>query len=91
MHTLLKVTENNKPYIVRRYTDYIVSRMDSLQILEEFKNSFYREKIGYPPDTLDNEITRYCPEVLEDHIVENVVNKRPEFESTLFSKETSYV
>lgn len=79
MHTLLKVTEENKPYLTRRYTDYIVSRMDDVEILEEFKNYFYREKMAYSPQTLESEINRYCPDILEDHIVENVVGKGSEF------------
>lgn len=82
MHRLLKITEDNKPYIVRRYTDYIVSRMDNLQLLEEFKDYFYREKIGYPVETLESEIHRYCPEILEDHIIDNVVGRSPEYVKT---------
>jgi len=81
MYTLLKVTEDNKSYLVRRYADYIVTRMDSIQILEEFKNYFYREKMGYLCNTLENEMLRYCPELLEDYLVENVVGKGSEFTS----------
>jgi hypothetical protein len=91
MHRLLKVTEDNKPYLVRRYTDYIVSRMDNLQLLEEFKDYFYREKIGYPVETLETEMHRYCPEILEDHIVDNVVGRSPEYVKTSSSKENYHV
>jgi hypothetical protein len=82
MHRLLKITEDNKPYIVRRYTDYIISRMDNLELLEEFKDYFYREKIGYPIDTLETEIHKYCPEILEDHLIESVVGKGYEYAQT---------
>jgi hypothetical protein len=91
MYTLFKITEDNKPYTVRRYTDYIVTRMDNIQLLEEFKNYFYREKIGYPCETLENEINRYCPEILEDHVVENVVGRGPEFFNKSFNKEAYHV
>lgn len=79
MKRIMTITEDNKPYVVRRYTDYITSRMDNLELLEEFKDYFYREKIGYPIDTLQSEINKFCPEVLEDHIVESVVGKSSEF------------
>lgn len=79
MKRLIKITESNKPYIVRRYTDYVVSRMDNLQLLEEFKDYFYREKTGYPIDTLSTEINKFCPEILEDHLVESVVGKGAEY------------
>jgi hypothetical protein len=82
MKKLIKITESNKPYIVRRYTDYIVSRMDNLELLEEFKDYFYREKIGYPIDTLQNEINKFCPEILEDHLIESVVGKGAEYAQT---------
>lgn len=91
MHTLLKVTEENKPYLIRRYTDYIVSRMDNVEILEEFKNYFYKEKVDYSPQTLESEINRYCPEILENHIVENVIGKGSEFNKNLLVKETRRV
>jgi hypothetical protein len=61
--------------------------MDNLQLLEEFKDYFYREKIGYPVETLETEIHRYCPEILEDHIVDNVVGRSPEYVKTSSSKE----
>jgi hypothetical protein len=82
MKKLIKVSETNKPYIVRRYTDYIVSRMDNLELLEEFKDYFYREKIGYPVDTLQTEINKFCPEILEDHLIESVVGKGAEYAQT---------
>jgi len=94
MYPLLKVTEASKPYLVRRYADYVLNRMDSIQILEEFKNYFYREKMGYPCETLENEMIRYCPEILEDHLVENVVGKSSELipeETSLSIKENYYV
>jgi hypothetical protein len=75
----VKITSNNKDYIVRRYTDYVLSRMDDIEILENFKDYFFREKIGYPIDTLETEINKYCPEILEDHISEEVVGKAAEY------------
>lgn len=83
MKKIIKITESNKPYIVRRYTDYIVSRMDNLELLEEFKDYFYREKVGYPIDTLQNEINKFCPEILEDHLIESVVGKGYEYAQTI--------
>jgi len=79
MKRIMTITEDNKPYVVRRYTDYITSRMDSLEVLDEFKDYFFKEKINYPVDTLQSEINKFCPEVLEDHIVESVVGKGSEF------------
>lgn len=82
MKKLIKITESNKPYLVRRYTDYIVSRMDNLELLEEFKDYFYREKVNYPIDTLQTEINKFCPEILEDHLIESVVGKGAEYAQT---------
>lgn len=79
MKRIMTITEDNKSYVVRRYTDYITSRMDNLELLEEFKDYFFKEKINYPVDTLQTEINKYCPEVLEDHIVESVVGKGSKF------------
>jgi hypothetical protein len=79
----LHITSDNKPYFVRRYTDYIVSRMDNLEIMDSFKDYFYREKIGYPIETLEVEINRYCPEILDDHIAEEVVGKGVEYAKSI--------
>lgn len=75
----IKITTDNKSYIVRRYTDYTLSRMNNTEILNGFKEYFYREKIGYPIATLESEIDRYCPEILEDHFAEAVVGKEDEY------------
>ena len=74
----VKITSNNKDYIVRRYTDYVLSRMDDIEILENFKDYFFREKIGYPIDTLETAINKSCPEIIEAHISEEVVGKAAE-------------
>lgn len=79
----LKITDDNKPYIVRRYTDYIVSRMDNVEIFEELKNYIYKEKVDYPISTLELEINKYCPEILEDHIVEQVIGKGAEYAKSI--------
>lgn len=75
----LHISSENKSYFVRRYTDYVVSHMDNLEILDGFKNYFYNEKIDYPVSTLEQEIGKYCPEILEDHIQEKVVGKGKEY------------
>lgn len=79
----IQITNDNKAYIVRRYTDYALSRMDNVEILNAFKDYFYREKIGYPINTLESEIDRYCPEILEDHFSENIVGKGDEYAKTI--------
>jgi hypothetical protein len=33
----------------------------------------------YPNDTLEEEIKRYCPEILENHFTEEVVGKGAEY------------
>lgn len=76
----IKITVDNKDYVVRRYTDYILSRMDNLEILDSFKDYFFREKMAYPIETLEQEINRHCPYVLEDHIAEEVVGKGSEYD-----------
>lgn len=76
----LQITPDNKPYIVRRYCDYVLSRMDSEDIYASFKDYFFREKMGYPIATLKEEITRHCPEILEDHLAETVVGKDVEYD-----------
>jgi len=80
----IKITTDNKSYIVRRYTDYAVSRMDNIEIFNNFKDYFYREKIAYPISTLEVEINKYCPEILHDHFSENVVDKGAEYAKTLW-------
>lgn len=81
---LLKITPDNKGYVVRRYVDYIVSRMDSTEILDSFKSYLYNEKMGYPIDTLELEINRHCPEILQDHTAEQLVGKGKEYAKTIF-------
>jgi hypothetical protein len=76
----LQITPNNKSYIVRRYCDYILSRIDNDEVYTGFKDYFFREKMGYPIDTLKEEIVRYCPEILEDHLAESVVGKDKEYD-----------
>lgn len=73
------ITDDNKSYIVRRYTDYVLSRMDNVEIWESFKDYFYKEKISYKNSTLEEEIKRYCPEILEDTFPENVIGKGEEY------------
>jgi hypothetical protein len=69
----LKVTIDNKAYISRRYVDYIVSHMDEIDILDSFKDYLYREKFNYPNATLEVEIGRHCPELLQDDTTEELV------------------
>lgn len=73
------ITDENKSYIIRRYTDYVVSRMDNVEIWEAFKDYFYKEKISYQNHTLEEEIKRYCPDILEDTFPENVIGKGTEY------------
>jgi hypothetical protein len=77
------ITDSNKSYIVRRYSDYIVSRMDNLDIFNEFKNYLFKEKMEYPNDTLEDEINRLCPEILEDHFPEQVIGKGAEYAKSI--------
>lgn len=78
-----KITDNNKAYIIRKYADYTASRMDSIDLLNEFKNSFYKEKIDYDNSTLEEEINRLCPEILEDRFFEESVGKGREYAKTI--------
>ena len=52
----LQITPDNKSYIVRRYCDYVLSRIDNDEVYTGFKDYFFREKMGYPIDTLKEEI-----------------------------------
>lgn len=76
----LQVTPDNKSYIVRRYCDYVISRMDNEEIYSSFKDYFFREKMGYPINTLVEEIKRYCPELLDDNLAESIVGKDKEYD-----------
>lgn len=76
----LQITPDNKFYIVRRYCDYVLSRMDTEDIYSSFKDYFFREKMGYPIKTLTEEIHRHCPEILEDHLAESVIGKDKEYD-----------
>ena len=53
--------------------------MDDYEIYSELKEYFFREKIAYPLITLTQEIERYCPQILEDNMVENVFGKDHEY------------
>lgn len=75
----LKVTIENKAYLTRRYVDYIISHMDQIDIFDSLKDYIYKEKFNYPNATLENEIIRHCPELLQDHIVEELVGKGEEY------------
>lgn len=79
----LEITTNNKSYIVQRYVDHVAYRMSDGEIYDAFKDYLYREKMAYPVDTLNSEIKRYCPEILEDDIAEKVVGKGPEYAKTI--------
>lgn len=76
----LQITPDNKSYIVRRYCDYVLSRMDTEDIYSSFKDYFFREKMGYPIKTLTEEINRHCPEILADHLAESVIGKDKEYD-----------
>ena len=75
----LKVSIDNKAYLSRRYVDYIVSHMDEIDMLESLKDYIYREKFNYPNATLEVEIGRHCPELLQDHTTEELVGKGGEY------------
>lgn len=75
----LELTTDNKSYIVQKYVDHVAYRMGDNEIYDAFKDYFYREKIAYPIETLSAEIKRYCPEILEDNISEQVVGKGAEY------------
>ena len=80
---ILKLTEDNKSYIVRRYVDHILSRMDDIDMWNTLKDYVYREKMSYPIETLELEIQRHCPQILEDHISEEVLGKGAEYAKTI--------
>lgn len=75
----LKVTIENKAYLTRRYVDYIISHMDQIDIFDSLKDYIYKEKFNYPNATLESEIGRHCPELLQDHTVEELVGKGEEY------------
>ena len=75
----LKVSIDNKAYLSRRYVDYIVSHMDEIDILDSLKDYLYREKFNYPNSTLEVEIGRHYPELLQDHTTEELVGKGGEY------------
>jgi hypothetical protein len=77
------ITNDNKAYIVRRYCDYTISRMDSIEIFNEFKNYFFKEKMDYKNNLLEDEINRFCPEILEDHFSEIVIGKGEEYAKSI--------
>lgn len=71
----LKITTENKASVVQRYVDNIAYRMDDCEIYDAFKDYFYREKMSLDIDSLTQEIEKYHPEILEEHIFEPVFNK----------------
>lgn len=73
------VNDSNKSYIVRRYVDSIISHMDNEDVYLSFKDYLFREKMEYPNDTLEIEIRRHFPDLLEDHRGEAVVGKGREY------------
>lgn len=75
----LKITNENKSYISKRYVDYILSRMDETDVWNSLKDYLFKEKIKYPIETLQSEIKRYCPHILEEHLSEEVVGKGEEY------------
>lgn len=76
----LQITTDNKSYIVKRYCDYVESHMDDHDIYDSFKEYFFREKMGYPIETLTQEINRHCPDILEEHLSETVIGKDKEYD-----------
>lgn len=77
------VNDSNKSYIVRRYVDGIISHMDNEDVYLAFKDYLFREKMDYPNDTLEIEIRRHFPDILEDHRAEQVVGKEKEYAKAL--------
>lgn len=79
----VSITDNNKAYIVRKYADYTSSRMDQIDFMTEFKNYFYKEKMEYDNSTLEEEINRLCPEILDDHFFQEAVGKGREYAKSI--------
>lgn len=75
----LEITPDNKSYIVKKYCDHVLSQMDDFEIYSELKDYFFQEKMNYPIITLTEEINRHCPQILQNHLLENVFNKGVEF------------
>jgi hypothetical protein len=57
--------------------------MDSIEIFDEFKNYFFKEKMDYKNNILEDEINRLCPEILEDHFPEKVIGKGAEYAKSI--------
>jgi hypothetical protein len=57
--------------------------MDSIEIFNEFKNYFFKEKMDYKNNLLEDEINRFCPEILEDHFSEIVIGKGEEYAKSI--------
>lgn len=79
----IKINSDNKSYMVRRYVDYIITRMDNNDILDALKDYLFREKMSYPIDTLSQEINRHCPSILETHMSELLIGKENEYASSI--------
>lgn len=75
----IDITSENHDYIVQRYVDRIVSRMDNIDFYNTTKEYLYKEKLSYPYETLEQEIARHFPSLLEDHTVEQLIGKEREY------------
>lgn len=80
---IIRITPDNKAYFTRRYVDYLLSHMDNTDIFDALKHYLFQEKFAYPIDRLELEITRYCPEILKDHLAELAVGKEKEYASSI--------
>jgi len=80
----INITSENHEYIVKRYVDAIVSHMDTVDFYDTTKEYLYKEKFSYPYETLEQEIARHFPSLLEDHTVEQVIGKEKEYAKAFY-------
>jgi hypothetical protein len=53
--------------------------MDEVDMLDSLKEYIYKEKFNYPNLTLELEVGRHYPELLQDHTTEELVGKGGEY------------
>lgn len=80
------VDDFNRTEIQRNYIDYLIGKMDFMEVKRELWNYINRDKNRYSNYSLELEISRDAPQILGNLVTDSLHLEEPKKSSTLSKK-----
>lgn len=83
---MIIVDDFNRTEIQRNYIDYLIGKMDFMEVKRELWNYINRDKNRYSNYSLELEISRDAPNILGDIVTDSLHIKKPSVTSETTKK-----